>query len=495
MSDLSEESLASDPPYVPSGDDLNKITKTRAKRKLEDFGSKTSKHSKPTQSKTQKSPVKTVSQKYERRQDQKKRQEKAQAKTEERVEELKVQIEKNKKKKEEDDKVRQFFLKAKQSDKGKQSDKQKAKTSAKAMATSQLKGGNVAVVDEPSTSKVTHKKQRTLPSMIEPSMIEDLAEDLDISDIEALPENSDEETHMSSDDNRDYVKTPKKKPRRRAKTSIIWNHVHRRAQEPGFLFCNYCKSKWDDIARGNSTSSCRTHLLQHHSDRFTPEEWATISQRGESSGVSASGEKLPPRSLTKTLRPGMVLPRSSSQHQDRLLGKWLVTSAGSFNTVDNKEFSDFCQSLMQNYCLPSRGYLQQNVVAPMYDDSLKYVQKLIGQSPAVALTCDLWTSLNTVNYLTITAHVIDGDDKLQAYCLDTSPLKDRHTSENLQTHILKKLKEFGLYKENLGLRQRQSRDVGDETGDDDDDDGNEDYLTKELTAEEDKCLEETITEN
>ena len=33
MSDLSEESRASDPPYVPSDDDLNKITKTRVKPK------------------------------------------------------------------------------------------------------------------------------------------------------------------------------------------------------------------------------------------------------------------------------------------------------------------------------------------------------------------------------------------------------------------------------------------------------------------------------
>ena len=85
------------------------------------------------------------------------------------------------------------------------------------MSTSQLEGGSVAFVDEPSTSKVTHKKQRTLPSMIEPSMIEDLAEDLDISDIEALPENSDEETHMSTDDNREYVKTPKKKDSKEGK--------------------------------------------------------------------------------------------------------------------------------------------------------------------------------------------------------------------------------------------------------------------------------------
>ena len=339
MSDLSEDSRASDPPYVPKDDDLNKTTKPRAKRKLKDFGSQSSKHSKPTQSKTKKSPVKNVSQKYEKRQFQKKRQEKAQTKVEERAEELNVQIEKNKKKNEEDEKVRQSIVTAKKSDKGKQSIKHKAKNSAKAMSTRQLKGASVAgVINKPTTSKVTHKKQRTLTSMIEPPIVEDLAEDSDISDMEALPD-SDEETHMTSDDNRDYDKTPKKKkPRSRAKTSIIWGHVHRREQEPGYLFCNYCKTKWDNIARGNSTSSCRTHLFQNHSDRITPEEWTTISQRGESSGVSASGEKLPPRSLTKTLRSDLVLPRYSSQHQDRLLGKWLVTSSGFLTQLIIKSF-------------------------------------------------------------------------------------------------------------------------------------------------------------
>ena len=60
MSDLSEESRASDPAFVPDADDLERITKSRGKRKSEDVGSKTSK-SKPTQSTTQKSPVKTVS--------------------------------------------------------------------------------------------------------------------------------------------------------------------------------------------------------------------------------------------------------------------------------------------------------------------------------------------------------------------------------------------------------------------------------------------------
>ena len=53
MSDLSEASPASDPTFVPDTDDLERITKSRVKRKSKDVGSKTSK-SKPTQITTQK---------------------------------------------------------------------------------------------------------------------------------------------------------------------------------------------------------------------------------------------------------------------------------------------------------------------------------------------------------------------------------------------------------------------------------------------------------
>ena len=147
-----------------------------------------------------------------------------------------------------------------------------------------------------------------------------------VSDVESIPENPDveymeEETHGSTDDNTQYVPTPKKKSRKRAKTSMIWNHVHDSKTQPQYLYCNYCTSKWHEVGRGNSTSTIRTHLLKNHQNKLCEEELASISQFGESSGVSASGESLPPRSLQRTPRPNMALPRSSVVTQDRYLGK------------------------------------------------------------------------------------------------------------------------------------------------------------------------------
>ena len=44
MSDLSEPSPCSDPNYEPEPEDLERITKSRVKRKAKDVGTKTSKH-------------------------------------------------------------------------------------------------------------------------------------------------------------------------------------------------------------------------------------------------------------------------------------------------------------------------------------------------------------------------------------------------------------------------------------------------------------------
>ena len=69
-----------------------------------------------------------------------------------------------------------------------------------------------------------------------------------VSDVEPIPENTDveymEETHGSTDDNTQYVPTPKKKKsRKREKRSMIWAHVHNSKTQPQYLFCDYCISK------------------------------------------------------------------------------------------------------------------------------------------------------------------------------------------------------------------------------------------------------------
>ena len=53
----------------------------------------------------------------------------------------------------------------------------------------------------------------------------------------------------------------------------------------------------------------------------------------------------------------------------------------------------------------------------------------------LALTTDIWTSRTTQAYVTLTAHYITEEWKIQSYVLCTCEMAERHTSINIATRI------------------------------------------------------------
>ena len=66
-------------------------------------------------------------------------------------------------------------------------------------------------------------------------------------------------------------------------------------------------------------------------------------------------------------------------------------------------------------------------------------KRLEDEAPSMALTTDIWTSMATEAYMTVTAHCIDPNWKLQNFVLETLSFPERHTGVN----IAQKLKEVG----------------------------------------------------
>ena len=69
----------------------------------------------------------------------------------------------------------------------------------------------------------------------------------------------------------------------------------------------------------------------------------------------------------------------------------------------------------------------------------KLKKRLEDEAPCMALTTDIWTSMATEAYMTVTAHYIDPNWKLQNFVLGTLSFPERHTGVN----IAQKLKEVG----------------------------------------------------
>jgi hypothetical protein len=94
--------------------------------------------------------------------------------------------------------------------------------------------------------------------------------------------------------------------------------------------------------------------------------------------------------------------------------------------------------------LPSRTKLTTSLIPARYEEVHKELQDDLKTVDFVALTTDTWTSLKNRAYITITAHYTDSDVKLQSKKLVTLHLTERHTANNLATHLEDVAIEFGI---------------------------------------------------
>ena len=121
-----------------------------------------------------------------------------------------------------------------------------------------------------------------------------------------------------------------------------------------------------------------------------------------------------------------------------------MTGAVSIIFLDNILFAIFCESLCPRYKLPSRGYMTNTIIPSLYDESLDIIKDILKQVKYLSMTTDAWSSLSKQSYITVTAHLIDDEVKLQFFVLDTSEIKVRHTSENLLEHVKVVMNKFNL---------------------------------------------------
>ena len=258
-------------------------------------------------------------------------------------------------------------------------------------------------------------------------------------------QSSTENLPMGSGSDDTEMPTPlRKKPStKRKKTSYVWNHC--KSFEQGMYKCDHCSQTWTEDRLRGSTSNINKHMRDKHFQLLTKEDIESMTFMGMTSGIR-DGKQVPPRSLIKTMyenAPALPRGHKTVKHCDRLLAKYIINSSTSMHILENRDFSNYVQALKDKYTLPSRGYMNDNII-PMFYSTFEVVKDILSKCRNIGLTADAWSSINHTSYITITAHTIDDNCKLHRFVLDTSEIKVRHTSENLIIHISKVLQKFDL---------------------------------------------------
>ena len=154
--------------------------------------------------------------------------------------------------------------------------------------------------------------------------------------------------------------------------SVVWEHVAK-AHKEDKVYCNYCAQTW--VGLNGSTSNPLKHIKDEHYDKITDEQKEKMSKNGETSG---KGGKLPKKTLYKKVYLQGPLPRNhiSVKRVDAKLAKLLISSNASWSLLDNANFGALCDEILSGrYNLPTRTYLLNNVINPMFQETKEHIKK------------------------------------------------------------------------------------------------------------------------
>ena len=115
----------------------------------------------------------------------------------------------------------------------------------------------------------------------------------------------------------------------------------------------------------------------------------------------------------------------------------------------------------------------------MFDETKEIIKNKLKSVIYIALTTDAWTSITQTSYITVTAHFLDEDFKLQNYVLDTSEITS-HTSEHLLEHIQGVMRDYGLIDHNVTLNFNATKENYIFEQDKQFEDHEENYLSSEI---------------
>jgi len=102
-----------------------------------------------------------------------------------------------------------------------------------------------------------------------------------------------------------------------------------------------------------------------------------------------------------------------------------------FSIVENRGFQKLVRLLDSRYTLPSRRTIGRTLIPDIYETTRSKVFGLVSNAKHVAITSDVWTSMNTESYLTATVHFFDTDLQLRTFVLATEKLTSNHTAQYL----------------------------------------------------------------
>ena len=188
------------------------------------------------------------------------------------------------------------------------------------------------------------------------------------------------------------------------KVSNVWKYAKR--IDDNNARCNLCETQL--TAKGGSTSCVRNHLIgTHHID--VDNITSTIRAPSIASYFVPQKQKI---SISRSLK------------LDRMIAAFIAQDARPISIVEGEGFRRLIKFLEPDYDLKSRATITA-LIKKRYDDGMLKMKQQLDKAQFVAFTTDMWTSIQNIAYMCVTAHWIDPDWTLQACLLQIRETPER----------------------------------------------------------------------
>jgi len=121
---------------------------------------------------------------------------------------------------------------------------------------------------------------------------------------------------------------------------------------------------------------------------------------------------------------------------NKALADYLTKNIHPIYSVEIPGLKRLGAKLDSKYVLPSWNFSEMEIPGLYYEvrDNVVYPKK--EEAEYFSSTTDLWTSCASHTYLTLTVHFVSDEDwTLQSFCLDTIPLFEGHTGQNISKAV------------------------------------------------------------
>lgn len=207
--------------------------------------------------------------------------------------------------------------------------------------------------------------------------------------------------------------------------SLVWHHfgfpVEKKNGEgvadKTRTICKLCKTILPYTL--SNTSNMQSHLQRHHREiKLAPAIANRASlAKGQTTLTTRFAPQLPPSS-----------PRAMTITRD--IGYMIAYGMRPFSIVEDPSVRRLLRRMDPKYTVPSRTHFSTKVVPKIYEETKATVKQTLQETESIAITTDGWTSRSTKSYITITAHGINNDWKMENVVLQTRPIYESHTGRS-----------------------------------------------------------------